>query len=146
MVAQYTKPLPEERFYADLQVEAHQVLSRFPGRQAPPPLPGEQLDTYDRRLTYEMQKVAPNYKDLNLYEARGDTYKLMKEQIKADALKEAHHPTQIPEGELREVVTHDQSGRPMYSYYGSPRAWMDHFAPPKKMVVGIRNNLKFPEV
>jgi hypothetical protein len=146
MVAQWQKPLAEERFYTDLQVEAEQVLSRFPGRHAPSPLQGEQLDQYERRLTYEMQKVAPNYKDLNLYETRGDAYKLMKEQIKADALKEARHPTQIPDGELREVVSHDQAGRPTYSYFGSPRAWMDNFATPKKMLVGIRSNLSFQKV
>src|ERR1700722_20791985 len=122
MTAHWTKPLPDERFYADLQVEAHQVLSKFPGRQAPPPLQGEQLDQYDRRLTYEMQKVAPNYKDLNLYDVKGDAYKLLKQQIRADAQQEATRPTMIPDGELKEVVSYDQAGRPSYTCYGSPRS------------------------
>lgn len=137
MVEQWVKPLPEERFYRDLQVEAHQVLSKFPGRHAPPPLQGEQLDQYDRRLTYEIQKVAPNYKDLNLYDTKGDAYKLLKQQIKADAQREASHPTDIPEGTLKEVVSYDQAGRPSYTYYGRPSAWMDNFAHDKMRVASI---------
>jgi hypothetical protein len=146
MVAQWNKPLPDERFYSDLQVEAHQILSKFPGRQAPPPLQGEQLDQYDRRLTYEIQKVAPHYKDLNLYETRGDAYKLMKEQIKADALQEARNPTMIPEGTLKEVVSYDAAGRPSYTYFGSPSAWLKDFTGEKRRLVGIRDNRNWEKV
>jgi hypothetical protein len=111
MVEQWVKPLPEERFYVELQARAEDVLRPF-NRHAPPPLQREQLDQYDRRTTYEVQKVAPNFKDVNLYDAKGDAYKVLKEQVFADALQEARRPTQIPEGTLREVVSYDQAGRP----------------------------------
>jgi hypothetical protein len=95
------------------------------------------LDQYERRLTYEVQKVAPNFKDINLYEAKGDAYKLLKQQAYADAHQEARHPTQIQEGTLREVVSYDQAGRPSYSYFGSPSVWMSAFTAPRKRLVGI---------
>jgi hypothetical protein len=145
MVAQYVKPLPDERLYVEEQARAHEALRPF-NRHAPPPLQGEQLDQYERRLTYEVQKVAPNFKDMNLYEARGDAYKLLKQQVYADARQEASSPTQIPEGTLREVVSYDASGRPSYSYFGSPKVWMDMFAAPRKKLAGIMDNRQFQKV
>jgi hypothetical protein len=134
MTAHWTKPLPEERLYVEEQATAHATLSPFK-RAAPPPLQGEQLDQYERRLTYEVQKVAPNFKDINLYDAKGDAFKLLKKQVYADARQEAHHPTQIPDGELREVVNYDQAGRPSYTFHGSPSAWMKNFEPDDKRYV-----------
>jgi hypothetical protein len=145
MVEQWKKPIPEERYYTELQVEAHNVLSPHK-RQAPPPLQGEQLDQYERRLTYEVQKYAPNYKELNLYEAKGDAFKLLKKQVYADAQQEARHPTQIPDGELREVTRYDATGRPFYEFAGSPRAWLDNFAAPKKYLASIMDNRSFHKV
>jgi hypothetical protein len=136
MVERWTKPLPDEKYYIDQQVEAHSVL-RLHNRQAPPPLQGEQLDQYERRLTYEVQKVAPNFKELNLYETRGDAFKLLKKQVYADAQQEARRPTQIEPGTLKEVTSYDAAGRPSYSYYGSPSAWMSDFAAPRKSLAGI---------
>jgi hypothetical protein len=136
MTPHWTKPLPEERHYVEEQATAHATLSPFK-RAAPPPLQGEQLDQYERRLTYEVQKVAPNFKDINLYDAKGDAFKLLKKQVYDDAKQEARRPTQIPEGTLREVVSYDQAGRPSYTYFGSPKSWMNDFAPEKKFVKSI---------
>jgi hypothetical protein len=138
MVEQWTKPIPEERLCIDEQAKAHEALRPF-NRQAPPPLQREQLDQYERRLTYEVQKVAPNFKDLNLYEARGDAFKRLKEQVYADARQEARRPTQIPEGTLKEVTNYDQSGRPFYTYFGSPRVWLNDFSSHAKKLAGIYN-------
>ena len=145
MAAQWTKPLPEERFYVEEQARAHAALSPFK-RHAPPPLQGEQLDQYERRLTYEVQKQSPRFKDYSLYDTKGDAYKILKDQIYADVAQEAHRPSMIPDGELKEVVSYDQAGRPSYSYYGSPRAWMDTFASPKKRLVGILDGRNFQKV
>lgn len=145
MVAQYQKPLPEERLYVDEQARAHEALRPF-NRHAPPPLQGEQLDQYERRLTYEVQKQAPRFKDYNLHDAKGDAYTLLKEQIYADARQEAVHPTQIPEGQLRQVTRYDAAGRPSYLFYGSPSAWLSEFSSPKKRVVSILDNRSFQKV
>ena len=145
MVTQWTKPLPDEKLYVDEQARAHEALRPF-NRHAPPPLQGEQLDSYERRLTYEVQRQAPRFKDLNLYEAKGDAYKLLKEQIYADARQEARHPSQIPEGQLRQVTNYDASGRPFYTFYGSPSVWMSQFSLPKKRVVSIMDSRSFQKV
>jgi hypothetical protein len=139
MADRWVKPLPDERLYIDEQAKAHAVLSPFK-RQAPPPLQGEQLDQYERRLTYEVQKQSPRFKDYALYDTKGDAFKIIKDQIYADAAAEARHPTMIPEGELREVVRHDNSGRPFLEFFGSPKAWLKDFTTDKKKLVGIRGD------
>ena len=145
MVANWNKPLPDEKVYVDEQAKAHEALRLF-NRNAPPPLQGEQFDQYERRLTYEVQKQSPNYKDINLYEAKGDAYKRLKEQVYADAHKEALHPTQIPAGELREVPRYDHAGRISYEFFGSPKAWMREFCYPAKRVASIRDNRQWQKV
>ena len=113
---------------------------------APPPLERESEAAYRRRLAETLQQHAPNCKDFNIRQSTGTAFDVLERQIKADAQKEALHPTQIPEGTLKETVSYDQAGRPTYSYWGSPRVWMDHFAAPKKMLVGINTpGLNFPE-
>jgi hypothetical protein len=63
---------------------------------------------------------------------------VLEEQIYDDARREAQNPTNVPEGELREVKRMDQSGRPFSTFYGSPKVWMDTFSATKKRFVGIR--------
>jgi hypothetical protein len=113
---------------------------------APPPMERESETAYRRRLAEGLQQHAPNCKDFNIRHSTGSAFDVLEKQIKADAEREAEHPTQIPEGTLKERVTYDQAGRPSYSYYGSPRVWMDTFATPKKFLVGIRANLPFQRV
>ena len=113
---------------------------------APPPMERESETAYRRRLAEALQQHAPNCKDFNIRHSTGSAFDVLERQIKSDAQREALHPTQIPEGTLKEIVSYDAAGRPSYSYFGSPRAWMDNFATPKKMLVGIRNNLSFQKV
>jgi hypothetical protein len=54
-----------EHLYTAAQAEAHSVLSMH-GRPAPPPLQGESFMRYDRRLTDEVKRYAPNFKDVTL--------------------------------------------------------------------------------
>jgi hypothetical protein len=139
MVAQWQKPPPDEKVMFDMQAEAEAVLSQH-GRHAPGFLQGEQDDQYDRRLTYEIQKYAPNFKDLNLYDAQRDAYKILKQQVFNDALQEARHPTNIPEGTLKEVRRKDITGREYSEFYGKPSAWLSMFSAPLKRLVGIRQS------
>jgi hypothetical protein len=134
-----------EHLYTAAQAEAHSVLSMH-GRPAPPPLQGEPFLRYDRRLTDEVKRYAPNFKDVSLHDAGGATYPILKKQVFADALQEARRPTMIPEGELREVKRVDQSGRPFSEFYGSPRAWLNDFSAPKKRLAAINAPLSFTPV
>jgi hypothetical protein len=58
-------------------------------------------------------------------------------QIYNAAQQEAHRPTQIPDGELRQITRRDASGRVSYEFFGSPSAWMNDFAAPKQFVKSI---------
>ena len=113
---------------------------------APPPMERESETAYRRRLAEALQQHAPNCKDFNIRHSTGSAFDVLEKQIKTDAQKEADHPTQIPDGTLKERVTYDQAGRPSYSYFGSPRVWMDTFAPPKKQLVSIMDNRSFHKV
>ena len=107
---------------------------------APPPMERENGTAYRRRLAETLQQHAPNCKDFNIRHSTGTAFDALEKQIKADAQQEAMHPTMIPEGELREVKRVDGSGRPFSLFYGSPRAWLDQFAAPKKRLMGIRTD------
>ena len=109
---------------------------------------GEKLDQQRKRI---MNKVRPFVSDalqqVKTDDVFGTALDHYEKQFMESARSEALRPTKVPEGELREVVSHDQSGRPMYSYFGSPRAWMDHFAAPKKLLVGINTpGLNFQKI
>lgn len=98
MVQQYDP----EHLYDSAQKEADPIF-RLHGRQAPPPMQGESFVKYDRRLTDELKRYAPNFKDVNLNDSGGHTYPILKKQVFAEAEREAHCPTMVPDGELREI-------------------------------------------
>ena len=121
----------------------------FGPRGAPTPryLDTDNPDLYRKRLmdaarpfvSEELQKV----KTQDLYGSALDHY----EQRYFDSARaEAQRPTNIPDGELRQVTKYDQGGRPYYEFWGSPRAWLDNFTAPKKRLVGIRDNRNFQKV
>ena len=104
---------------------------------APPPMENEPPTAYRRRLAEDLQQHAPNCKDFNIRHSTGTAFDTLERQIKADAQREAHNPTEIPPGELREVVKIDDSGRRIKEFFGSPSAWLDIFAGERKRLVGI---------
>ena len=59
MVAQWTKPLPEYKYCAELQESADRTL-RPHNRPSPTPLEGEQSDQYDRppHIRLKRERVA----------------------------------------------------------------------------------------
>ena len=82
----------------------------------------------------------PGFEDLKIdgY-LREPNFKYVEQQIFKAAEQEALHPTNIPEGELREVKKLDQSGRPIIEFHGRPGVWMSNFMPPTvKRVKNIR--------
>src|SRR3984957_20219228 len=105
---------------------------------APPPLERESETAYRRRLAESLQQHAPNCKDFNIRHSTGTAFDVLEKQIKADAQREAGRPTQIPDGELKQVTRYDQAGRPSHDWLGSPRAWLKDFSAPAKRLIGIR--------
>jgi hypothetical protein len=106
-----------------------------------------QVNHYKKRL---MDKAAPfvaadlqEVKTDHLYGSALDHYE---KRYLESAAAEAARPTNVPEGTLKEVTKYDQSGRPFSEFFGSPRAWLDHFAPPKMQVVSIMDNRNWHKV
>ena len=66
--------------------------------------------------------------NVNLHEVRGSAFDLLKKQVYEDAMREAKHPTRIPDGQLREVRKLDESGRPIIEFCGKAGSWMQNFS------------------
>jgi hypothetical protein len=107
-------------------------------RPTPSLINGESYDQQRKRImngarslvSDELQKVRTEH----LFETALDH---VERQFIASAASEAVRPTRVADGELQQVISHDEAGRPSYSFYGSPRAWLNNFAAPRKKLVGI---------
>jgi hypothetical protein len=129
---------PDPKLMYDAAEQADPIL-KAQNQSAPRWLQGETHMGYRRRLAEKIQSHAPNCQSFKLAEAQGSAFDVLEKQIYDDARREALNPTNVPEGELREVKRIDQSGRPFSTFYGSPKVWMDTFnASNKKRLVGIR--------
>jgi hypothetical protein len=128
---------PDPTAMAARQEKADNAL-RLHNQNAPRHLEGETEVQYARRLAEKVQKYAPNMKYVNINEAMGSAFELIEKQIYEDARREAAHPTMIPEGELREVKTADETGRQISQFYGHPKAWISNFSHEPKRLAGLR--------
>jgi hypothetical protein len=113
-----------------------------PHKQSPPRyMEGETPDSYRRRIATRLQQHAPSLKDINVRDTGGSAFDLVEKQIYAEARREAERPTNIPDGELRQVTKYDATGRPSYEFYGRCGTWMNDFSNGcKKLVVGIKKD------
>jgi hypothetical protein len=118
--AEKTKEVQETR--AKLQ----KYLEPF-NRDAPSPFTDEDGRHYEDRVLPTLQQFAPGYEDVRVDSLYGANRELVVNQIYSAAQKEAHHPTKIPDGELRQIARRDASGRVSYEFFGSPKAWMSDF-------------------
>jgi hypothetical protein len=115
-------------------------------RDAPTPFIEEDGRHYEDRVIPILQKHAPGYEEVKVDSLYGANRELVVKQIYDAAAKEAHRPTQIPEGELRQVTRRDQAGRVSYEFFGSPSAWMSDFSGDKKYLKSIMDNRHFQKV
>jgi hypothetical protein len=107
-------------------------------RNAPRPFPEETHEEYRRLALPILQNYAPGMQEVKVHDMRGSAFDMIEKQSFEAARREARSLTNIPEGELREVKRLDQSGRPFYEFYGSPKIWMSTFSSGRKQVVGIK--------
>jgi hypothetical protein len=115
----------------------HEHLRPF-NRSAPQPFPEETHDEYRRRALPILQNYAPGMQEVKVHDMRGSAFDMIEKQTFEAARREARSPTNIPEGELREVKRYDQAGRVFSEFFGKPSVWMDTFSATKKRLVGIR--------
>jgi hypothetical protein len=121
----------------------------FGPRKVPAPayIEGEPLTQLRRRILDKARPfVSAELQKLETKDAFGTVLDHIERQYMDSAAAELRSPTNVPAGTLREVVSHDQSGRPMFSYYGSPRAWMNDFCAVPKRLAAINAPLSFTKV
>jgi hypothetical protein len=128
---------PDPKLMYEAAEQADPIL-KAQNQSAPRWLQGETHMGYRRRLAEKIQSHAPNCQDFKIGEAQGSAFDVLEKQIYDDARREAQRPTQVPEGELREVRRTDQAGRPFIEFYGKPSVWLSQFHPGSKRVVGIK--------
>jgi hypothetical protein len=121
-------------------------LFRPYNRSPPRYMENETTISYRKRLATGLQQHTPGLKNINVRDTRGSAFDLIEKQIHDEARREADRPSNIPDGELREMRKFDATGRPFYEFHGHPRCWMDDFSHgTKKRVVGIKQdpNVRF---
>lgn len=126
-----------ERTLQDAKARVDTILMSF-NQAAPRSFTDEDHTEYRRRTLPLIQKHAPGYENVKIDDARGTAFDLIEKQIYAATEREAQHPTQIPEGELKQMTRHDQSGRPYYEFFGKPSTWLSTFSGGRKRLIGIR--------
>jgi hypothetical protein len=108
------------------------------GAAAVPPLHGEQLLDYRRRLLRPLMKHSKEFAAVDLDELREPLLTPIEKSVFADAIRASHDNSSVPEDYLREVTTTDHTGRRITCFYGQPRSWMNAFAGQRRRLIGIR--------
>ena len=108
--------------------------------EARPPLHGEQLLDYRRRLLRPLMKFSTQFKDVDLDELREPLLTPIEKLVFADAIRASTDGSTLPEDTPREVVTVDRTGRHISSFYGQPKAWMKTFSGQRRRLIGIKTH------
>jgi hypothetical protein len=134
----YAPFIEKEKQIQETRAKYEEALQPF-NRTTPRPLPEETHEEYRRRALPILQNYAPGMQEVKVHDMRGSAFDMIERQTFEAARREAQHPTQIPEGELREVKRQDQAGRVSYEFFGKPSVWMDTFSEgTRRRLVGIR--------
>jgi 8-oxo-dGTP pyrophosphatase MutT (NUDIX family) len=124
------------------QAMAEPAYAAF-GDSAPAPLTGETLQQYRRRLADGRKVHSAAWKDTNLYAISDDNaFGNIERMIYADAVAKAKSVDDVPEGDLRQMVRADSTGRQITEFYGHPKAWMSAFAGRRRRVGGFRQEAR----
>lgn len=121
---------------ARAQARCDSVAQMF-GLRAEPPLAGEHIDAYRRRLVAPLQKYSQASQKINVDRLDSATFDLVEERIYADAQTAARAPDDPTPGRLTPVRSVDAAGRTITRYFGDPDGWM---APFKARGLSIRIN------
>jgi hypothetical protein len=145
MIMGYESYAEREKNVQEARAKLDEAIQPF-NRAAPRPFTDENAELYRKRTLPMVQQHAPNFQNVKVDDARGSAFDLLEKQIYDDARQEAYRPTQIPEGELRQITRRDATGRPFYEFAGSPSAWLKDFSCEKKYIKSIMDNRSFQKV
>jgi hypothetical protein len=127
-------PMSSHSEFVSAQARADSVAQAF-GDRAEPPLHGEALANYRRRLLAPFKQHNATWKDKDLARLDASILDIAEAQIHADALREANAPTNLPLGQLVERHTRDQAGRSVTRFFGDPAAtWAPFKQPPRGLI------------
>jgi hypothetical protein len=107
---------------------------------APPRVFGESMETYERRLLRPLAPLSAQYAKAN-FDHVGDmnAVRAVAAEIRRDAVAAGRRN----EGELREVVETDATGRRITRFYGAPGAAWDRFKMPYRFVKSFNGERVF---
>jgi hypothetical protein len=112
---------PEDRSgYGEAQARADAVY-RLTGRQAPPPMAGERILDFRKRLLGALQHDSVQFAKIDLRKATADIVDAIEPTILADAESAARDTSKIPGGTMRKTERRDATGRTITEWHGS---WM----------------------
>lgn len=116
--------------FADAQSAAETIYSAF-SQSAFPPMNGEGLFDYRKRLLRPLQQHSKEFANVDLARLDAATFAGIESRVYKDAMEVANNPAALcGPGQMRGVNRTDVGGRTRTEYYGDPRSWIDHFAPP----------------
>jgi hypothetical protein len=120
--------------YSAIQSRADAALQPH-GKRAGPPLFGEPIGVYRKRLAGQVAACTEKWASFPLSGVRDDAFEAQIElQIYSDAAVAARNPI-VPEGELRCIPGKTYGGHKINTYHGEPRTWMDPIAGPVRQFV-----------
>jgi len=123
--------------FASIQARADAARAQF-GERAEPPLSGEDLDAYRRRMLLPLQKHHPDWAKANLLVTAADSAMLdMAENQIYTAAAEAARMPQPGQTGLVEVQGQTRAGHKMSKFNGDPRFWMSRHMPAGTTVTRI---------
>lgn len=102
-------------------------LAQMFGDSVNPPLAGESVIEYRKRLASKFQRHSDSTKGIKLDALDESSFGIIEERIYADAQKAAHNPDAPAEGRLVAIKSQDGAGRTITKYHGDPKAWLKPF-------------------
>jgi hypothetical protein len=120
--ARAMQPLTEqdERQMAAVQARADSAYQAA-GRRAPPPLPMERPDSYQRRLVAGVQSYSPNWRGADIEAISADALPIAEQQIYADAA--THGRTAgLAARQIKEFVSRTPAGHTEVTFRGGSEA------------------------
>jgi hypothetical protein len=138
------RPYDPEAVKFEIQSLADSVLSHL-GARAPASIPGEGKAAYVARIGEALAAFGPE--DRRLLDRRSLPFSAVAEVVRADldfAAREIAEPLHsLKDGEVREVIRLDDSGRPFHTWHNNPPScgfWLDQFREPVLRFVSQGSN------
>jgi hypothetical protein len=131
----------EHAAFADAQARADAVFMGF-GKAAPRPLEGESLLNYRKRLATHLKPHSQVWKAVKFSQLPDEAFSIAEGQVYADAAVAASTPTDLGDGELREVARSDpRTGMRTNVFYGK-ESFVKSMGRPARRVSSFRT--QFP--